>query len=618
MQLAPRKERFKIKFFQNPKFLPHLWIIDFTSKNSEGKTFLYTFPGTGNDLSRSLGWGGGYIDEPISKILSSLHSADTLLMDRWELVVERNEHPSSEDRGKDKLPLNVVNNYFSIGVDAQIALQFHVAREANPQKFNSRIRNKMFYGQAGGKDLLLRKWKDLSEYVKVECDGQDITDKLKEHRVHSVLFANIPSFGSGTHPWNSANGKQLMDDGMIEVIGLTTYQLPMLQAGGHGTCLAQCKSAKIVTSKTIPMQVDGEASRLNPANIELKFLSQSCMLSNTKGKGTKCRPNHKPNEGALLKLGVSRIKMQDYEVHHYNKEKIKEVALPFGEISTTSSADLDQVRNLIDKIQENNNCSLGWCFVDAVTAGRFFRIDRGQENLHYVLDICDGNTLFILDEDENDEHEEEGTIEEALAKGVVLNEIEVQTPTASTKSIAQKSSQKDEKNNNKGRNLSNSSSATTSRVDPVLEKTTEGVLKAARLGDLRMLSELHVQGYSLLSIDETGKTALHYGARFGHKEIVRFLIDNAPISILDMVDNEKGQTALHKAAAYKRRTICCLLIAAGASLLIQDLASLTPRQLACIAEDQDLADYLDSQEQFQATKMVGGDPTNDLDIETPV
>ncbi len=36
-----------------------------------------------------------------------------------------------------------------------------------------------------------------------------------------------------------------------------------------------------------------------------------------------------------------------------------------------------------------------------------------------------------------------------------------------------------------------------------------------------------------------------------------------------MVDNEKGQTALHKAAAYKRRTICCLLIAAGASLLIQ-------------------------------------------------
>ena len=63
-----------------------------------------------------------------------------------------------------------------------------------------------------------------------------------------------------------------------------------------------------------------------------------------------------------------------------------------------------------------------------------------------------------------------------------------------------------------------------------------------------MLTELHQEGYSLLSIDETGKTAMHYGARFGHKEIVKFLIANAPVAILDMVDNEKGQTALHKAA----------------------------------------------------------------------
>lgn len=104
----------------------------------------------------------------------------------------------------------------------------------------------------------------------------------------------------------------------------------------------------------------------------------------------------------------------------------------------------------------------------------------------------------------------------------------------------------------------------------------------------------------------------------GHKEIIRFLIDTAPGSILDMVDNEKGQTALHKAAAYKRRTICCLLIAAGASLLIQDHAGLTPRQLAMMAEDIDLADYLDSQEQFQANKLADSDQQNDLDIETPV
>ena len=88
---------------------------------------------------------------------------------------------------------------------------------------------------------------------------------------------------SGTRPWNKSKGEQRIDDGRIEVIGLTTYTLPRLQAGMTGYCLAQCSRAKIKTLKTIPMQVDGEASRLNPANIELKFLNQVVMLTKEKG-----------------------------------------------------------------------------------------------------------------------------------------------------------------------------------------------------------------------------------------------------------------------------------------------------------------------------------------------
>lgn len=64
--------------------------------------------------------------------------------------------------------------------------------EAHPEKFNSRLRNKMFYGQAGGKDLLKRKWKNLAELVTLEVDGKDITAKLKEHKVHAIVFLNIP------------------------------------------------------------------------------------------------------------------------------------------------------------------------------------------------------------------------------------------------------------------------------------------------------------------------------------------------------------------------------------------------------------------------------------------
>ena len=108
--------------------------------------------------------------------------------------------------------------------------------EARPQKFNSRLRNKMFYGQAGGKDLLQRKWKDLSEFVTLECDGKDITAKLREQKVHAVLFLNIPSYGGGTHPWNRAHGQdQATDDGLIEVVGLTTYQLVRMIIYFHDT-----------------------------------------------------------------------------------------------------------------------------------------------------------------------------------------------------------------------------------------------------------------------------------------------------------------------------------------------------------------------------------------------
>lgn len=43
--------------------------------------------GTGNDLARVFGWGGGYSGEKISRILHSVAMAKPVPMDRWKLAV---------------------------------------------------------------------------------------------------------------------------------------------------------------------------------------------------------------------------------------------------------------------------------------------------------------------------------------------------------------------------------------------------------------------------------------------------------------------------------------------------------------------------------------------------
>uniref|UniRef100_A0A8C6PME8 Diacylglycerol kinase n=1 Tax=Nothobranchius furzeri TaxID=105023 RepID=A0A8C6PME8_NOTFU len=338
--------------------------------------------GTGNDLARTLNWGGGYTDEPITKILSHVEDGNVVQLDRWNLKVEANLEAQPEDRDEQqttKLPIDVFNNYFSLGFDAHVTLGFHESREANPEKFSSRFRNKMFYAGTAFSDFLSGSSKDLARHIRVVCDDTDLTAKVQEMKLQCLLFLNIPRYCAGTTPWGNPSEHQDFepqrhDDGCIEVIGFTMTSLATLQVGGHGERLHQCKEVTLTTFKSIPMQVDGEPCKLAPSVIHISLRNQANMVQKAKRRINMPHLNDQQLVPEKLQIRVNRISMAAYEALHYDQDQLKEASTLLGVIHVPGDSDLEMCRQHVQHLQD--------------------QLD--QEHLNYVTEISQ-EELYILD-----------------------------------------------------------------------------------------------------------------------------------------------------------------------------------------------------------------------------
>ncbi|XP_038261124.1 diacylglycerol kinase zeta isoform X11 [Dermochelys coriacea] len=579
--------------------------------------------GTGNDLARTLNWGGGYTDEPLSKILSHVEEGNIVQLDRWNLQVEPNSEVNPEEKDEtatDKLPLDVFNNYFSLGFDARVTLEFHESREANPEKFNSRFRNKMFYAGTAFSDFLTGSSKDLAKHVKVVCDGTDLTPKIQDLKPQCLVFLNIPRYCAGTMPWGNPGEHhdfepQRHDDGCIEVIGFTMtslvnqlshWQQAALQVGGHGERLHQCREVMLTTSKAIPMQVDGEPCKLAASCIHISLRNQANMVQKTKRRNSMPLLNDQQPVPERLRIRVNRISMHDYEALHYDKEKLKEASVPLGIIVVPGDSDLEVCRTHIERLQKDflpcpsslqclllqeedgaklktlssQKLSPKWCFLDSTTADRFYRIDRAQEHLNYVTEISQ-DELFVLDP--------ELVITQTVGTSPAMPDLVdlSSTPT--------------------GHHFAFPSSSSSPPSSPALSSEAGGcpchednaLIAAAKSNDFQKFQKLHQAGGDLMMRDSSGQTVLHHAVKSGSKEIVKYVIENAPAEILDATEEENGETSLHQAAALRQRTICHYIVEAGASLMKTDLQGDTPKHRAEKANDPDLAAYLEHRQHYQ-------------------
>jgi diacylglycerol kinase (ATP) len=320
--------------------------------------------GTGNDLSRVLGWGYQYGSRRLLRTLTEIPHARPVPLDRWQIQIEPLETNASSNESTNtrrrfftfmdqpkfirnanqslydnhRIPIRTFFfNYISFGLDAAVVLDFHVRRTRDASRYTSPLKNKILYINEARKyfnEFAFGMAWNLSSYIRLICDGQDLTDSIRH--CHSLVVLNTRSFGSGTHPWGRTSTNSIspqstgrkdddssdqistpslqasdspinarsvnqtttnvgdiahatvdhfeaqdFGDRRIEVLGLNTTQMAFIHLGLRGNRIAQCSQLRIELSQPMPVHMDGEPFCLAGSSaVNITHAGQVMVLSN--------------------------------------------------------------------------------------------------------------------------------------------------------------------------------------------------------------------------------------------------------------------------------------------------------------------------------------------------
>ncbi|GFQ01260.1 diacylglycerol kinase 4 [Phtheirospermum japonicum] len=264
--------------------------------------------GTGNDLSRSFGWGGSFPfnwKSSVKRTLGKIAHGPSARLDSWQVLLsmpagkvldtpyslkateETHLDPELEVEGQPPEKVScyqgVFYNYFSIGMDAQVAHGFHHLRNERPYLARAPSQTRIIYSGYSftqgwfftpcSSDPGLRSLKNILRIYIKKVNQSKWKQISVPSSVRSIVALNLPSYGSGRHPWGKLKPDYLekrgfveahADDGLLEIFGL--------KQGWHASMvMAELISAKHIAQassirfelrggewKNTYMQMDGE------------------------------------------------------------------------------------------------------------------------------------------------------------------------------------------------------------------------------------------------------------------------------------------------------------------------------------------------------------------------
>lgn len=231
--------------------------------------------GTGNDLSRSLGWGGSCKSfKELERFINYAQLANIERVDVWSVSVQQNNNNNNNSFQRES---TFMVGFLSLGIDAQVELCFNESRWKNPSSYRYTWLNIAKYGWYGLQTMW--KWSrvaGLQDFVEsLEVDGVPL--HIPCH-IQSILVLNLPSYGAGAlpipHTSNTSDQWNVFgNDGLIEIVGITgLLHFLGLELGMSAIKLGQGRNISIRLKQNkipIAIQVDGEPRSLYSATIQI-------------------------------------------------------------------------------------------------------------------------------------------------------------------------------------------------------------------------------------------------------------------------------------------------------------------------------------------------------------